>query len=231
MLLVVWWVVNLFWSPFPGVWQSFITIEVCRDNILALAQSCKKLLWVYLPAYCFSLKYNASIKFLECDQIEWKLRKMVEIKLLLAGTNGCLHKASLFFVLPTYIKVIHEVTVWSYYEWTLPKSKGWTEKIAEIISSHSLHMCFITHLTQARIAKDCNKIYAKSDPPAVIFCVTSDFTVNLAILKYCKKTSKPKHNFHQRTFEHWAGFLLPHFTPHQRNFCGQKLKEINPKLF
>ena len=31
-----------YYSLSPGFWQSFISIEVCRDCILALASSCKK---------------------------------------------------------------------------------------------------------------------------------------------------------------------------------------------
>ena len=30
------------YSLSPGFWQSFISVEVCRDCILALASSCKK---------------------------------------------------------------------------------------------------------------------------------------------------------------------------------------------
>ena len=38
-------------SPFPSVWQSFITIQVCRDHIPGLESSCKKQLT--LSTYSF----------------------------------------------------------------------------------------------------------------------------------------------------------------------------------
>ena len=35
-------IATCFYSLSPGFWQSFISIEVCRDCIPALASSCKK---------------------------------------------------------------------------------------------------------------------------------------------------------------------------------------------
>ena len=40
----------------PGFWQSFISIEVCRDCIPALASSCKKQLTGFFVCLLFFLK-------------------------------------------------------------------------------------------------------------------------------------------------------------------------------
>ena len=40
----------------PGFWQSFISIEVCRDCIPALASSCKKQLMGFFVCLLFFLK-------------------------------------------------------------------------------------------------------------------------------------------------------------------------------
>ena len=48
------WVSN--YSPFHGFWQSFISIEVCRDCIPALASSCKKQLMGFFVWLLFFLK-------------------------------------------------------------------------------------------------------------------------------------------------------------------------------
>ena len=40
----------------PGFWQSFVTIEVCRDCIPALASSCKKQLAGFFVCLLFFLK-------------------------------------------------------------------------------------------------------------------------------------------------------------------------------
>ena len=47
---------NFFYSLFHGFWQSFISIEVCRDCIPALASSCKKQLTGFFVCLLFSLK-------------------------------------------------------------------------------------------------------------------------------------------------------------------------------
>ena len=47
---------KLAYSPFHEFWQSFISIEVCKDCIPALASSCKKQLTGLL------LKVNTSVK-------------------------------------------------------------------------------------------------------------------------------------------------------------------------
>ena len=44
------------YSLSPGFWQSFISIEVCRDCIPALASSCKKQLMGFFVCLLFSLK-------------------------------------------------------------------------------------------------------------------------------------------------------------------------------
>ena len=44
------------YSLSPGFWQSFISIEVCRDCILALASSCKKQLTGFFVCLLFFLK-------------------------------------------------------------------------------------------------------------------------------------------------------------------------------
>ena len=44
------------YSLFPGFWQSFISIEVCRDCIPALASSCKKQLTGFFVCLLFFLK-------------------------------------------------------------------------------------------------------------------------------------------------------------------------------
>ena len=49
------------YSPFHGFWQSFISIEVCRDCILA--SSCKKQLTGFFVCLLFFLKVNTSVKF------------------------------------------------------------------------------------------------------------------------------------------------------------------------
>ena len=46
----------LIYSPFYGFWQSFISIEVCRDCIPALASSCKKQLTGFFVCLLFFLK-------------------------------------------------------------------------------------------------------------------------------------------------------------------------------
>ena len=45
-----------FYSKFDGFWQSYISIEVCRDCILALASSCKKQLTGFFVCLLFFLK-------------------------------------------------------------------------------------------------------------------------------------------------------------------------------
>ena len=49
---------RFFWnySPFHGFWQIFISIEVCRDCIPALASSCKKQLTGFFVCLLFFLK-------------------------------------------------------------------------------------------------------------------------------------------------------------------------------
>ena len=44
------------YSLSPGFWQSFISIEVCRDCIPALASSCKKQLMGFFVCLLFFLK-------------------------------------------------------------------------------------------------------------------------------------------------------------------------------
>ena len=44
------------YSPFYGFWQSFISIEVCRDCIPALASSCKKTIYGFLCLLIVFLK-------------------------------------------------------------------------------------------------------------------------------------------------------------------------------
>ena len=44
------------YSLSPGFWQSFISIEVCRDCIPALASSCKKQLTGFFVCLLFFLK-------------------------------------------------------------------------------------------------------------------------------------------------------------------------------
>ena len=44
------------YSLSPGFWQSFISIEVCRDCIPALASSCKKQLTGFFVCLLFLLK-------------------------------------------------------------------------------------------------------------------------------------------------------------------------------
>ena len=44
------------YSLSPGAWQSFISIEVCRDCIPALASSCKKQLTRFFVCLLFFLK-------------------------------------------------------------------------------------------------------------------------------------------------------------------------------
>ena len=46
----------LIYSLSPGFWQSFISIEVCRDCIPALASSCKKQLTGFFVCLLFFLK-------------------------------------------------------------------------------------------------------------------------------------------------------------------------------
>ena len=46
----------LHYSLSPGFWQSFISIEVCRDCIPALASSCKKQLTGFFVCLLFFLK-------------------------------------------------------------------------------------------------------------------------------------------------------------------------------
>ena len=60
---------NLHYSLSPGFWQSFISIEVCRDCIPALASSCKKqltgffcLLIVFLKSKTYQLILKDVIK-------------------------------------------------------------------------------------------------------------------------------------------------------------------------
>ena len=48
--------INNFQSPFPGIWQSFITIQVCRDSIPALAPSYKNQLTGFFVCLFFFLK-------------------------------------------------------------------------------------------------------------------------------------------------------------------------------
>ena len=45
-----------YYSLSPGFWQSFISIEVCRDCIPALASSCKKQLTGFFVCLLFFLK-------------------------------------------------------------------------------------------------------------------------------------------------------------------------------
>ena len=47
---------SLYYSLSPGFWQSFISIEVCRDCIPALASSCKKQLTGFFVCLLFFLK-------------------------------------------------------------------------------------------------------------------------------------------------------------------------------
>ena len=47
---------NNIYSLSPGFWQSFISIEVCRDCIPALASSCKKQLTGFFVCLLFFLK-------------------------------------------------------------------------------------------------------------------------------------------------------------------------------
>ena len=58
-----------YYSLSPGFWQSFISIEVCRDCIPALASSCKKringflcLLIVFLKSKTYQLILKDVIK-------------------------------------------------------------------------------------------------------------------------------------------------------------------------
>ena len=44
------------YSLSPGFWQSFISIEVCRDCMPALASSCKKQLTGFFVCLLFFLK-------------------------------------------------------------------------------------------------------------------------------------------------------------------------------
>ena len=46
----------LIYSLSPGFWRSFISIEVCRDRIPALASSCKKQLTGFFVCLLFFLK-------------------------------------------------------------------------------------------------------------------------------------------------------------------------------
>ena len=46
----------LIYSLSPGFWQSFISVEVCRDCIPALASSCKKQLTGFFVCLLFFLK-------------------------------------------------------------------------------------------------------------------------------------------------------------------------------
>ena len=51
-----WPAANRYYSLSPGFWQSFISIEVCRDCIPALASSCKKQLTGFFACLLFFLK-------------------------------------------------------------------------------------------------------------------------------------------------------------------------------
>ena len=53
---------NLHYSPFHGFWQSFISIEVCRDCIPALASS-RKNINGFLCLLIVFLKSKISVKF------------------------------------------------------------------------------------------------------------------------------------------------------------------------
>ena len=52
---------------------SFVSIEVCRDCIPALASSCKKQLTGFFVCLLFFLKENTTVKFEGRGQIEQKL--------------------------------------------------------------------------------------------------------------------------------------------------------------
>ena len=47
---------SIYYSPFHVFWQSFISIEVCRDCIPALLSSCKKQLTGFFVCLLFFLK-------------------------------------------------------------------------------------------------------------------------------------------------------------------------------
>ena len=57
-------------SPFPDIWQSFITIEVCGDRIPAHASSCKKRLTDFFVHLLFFLKVKHQLNFGGGDKIE-----------------------------------------------------------------------------------------------------------------------------------------------------------------
>ena len=77
--------VSIYYSPFHGFWQSFISIEVCRDFIPALASSCKKTINGFLCLRIVSLKsktYQLNLK--DVIKLNRNLWQLTEIKLLLA---------------------------------------------------------------------------------------------------------------------------------------------------
>ena len=75
-------------SPFPGVWQSFITIKVCRDCIPTLAPFCKKQLIGFFVHLLFFIKVKlGGGEELNLDQTGMHHRRLKFITLFWSGKN------------------------------------------------------------------------------------------------------------------------------------------------